>query len=217
MSNDKDELVKHLLDAREKSDEMMKKSMATQSLMLAMFTVLFVGTGYYLYTSISNVEDDVSAISQQVNDQVEKALTGTKNANFDLDSLREEINNVKTKISEASERLDSYDIDKALTKIDAINNLAADIDKSTASRLVEVQSQISNMESKILSLNSKIDSRLNSLKFTKACVARAANNCRPVIPQCPDGWRDSGITEDNTWSGGTCGQGNLCRVCYRFE
>jgi hypothetical protein len=60
--------------------------------------------------------------------------------------------------------------------------------------------------------------RINAgkLRFQKKCVDRASNNCHPVLPPCDSGFVDAGFTEDNTWKGGECGEGHLCRVCYQF-
>lgn len=60
--------------------------------------------------------------------------------------------------------------------------------------------------------------RINSgmLRFRKKCVDRDANGCKPVLPPCDPGFVDAGFTEDNTWEGGSCGKGHLCRVCYQF-
>ncbi|GAB4123826.1 MAG: hypothetical protein Tsb0027_21960 [Wenzhouxiangellaceae bacterium] len=80
--------------------------------------------------------------------------------------------------------------------------------------------QISNINYGLSSANSTIsfvNNKFSNIKFHKACVAREANSCNPIMPPCPGGWIDTGIDEVNTWAGGSCGHGHLCRVCYKVE
>lgn len=60
--------------------------------------------------------------------------------------------------------------------------------------------------------------RINAgrLRFEKKCVARDSNGCKPIVPPCSPGFREAFPVSD-LWNGGTCGKGELCRVCYTFD
>jgi hypothetical protein len=75
---------------------------------------------------------------------------------------------------------------------------------------------IAAAKQKILDAEKKADEiNAGHLKFVKKCVARESNNCHPVRPPCPDGFLEA-FAADNIWSGGDCGHGEVCRVCYAF-
>ena len=80
----------------------------------------------------------------------------------------------------------------------------------SAPAIAAAKQKISDAEKKAEQINA------GHLKFVKKCVARESNNCHPVRPPCPEGFVDAGFTVDNTWSGGDCGHGEVCRVCYAF-
>jgi hypothetical protein len=55
------------------------------------------------------------------------------------------------------------------------------------------------------------------LRFTTACKDLERDGCKAPVPPCPAGFVDAGFQESDTWTGGDCGHGHVCRVCYKFE
>lgn len=50
--------------------------------------------------------------------------------------------------------------------------------------------------------------------FKNVCVKQ--NSCPSKHPACPSGWSEM-FQNSNTWSGGPCGQGNVCTACFRMS
>lgn len=89
------------------------------------------------------------------------------------------------------------------------------VDDPARSQLQFLQTQLTNLDAKLRSANSR------KLQFETTCLARHAPSCAghgagvAALP-CPDGYTDTNMQERNWWSGGPCGQGSSCKVCYRF-
>ncbi|WP_350647115.1 hypothetical protein [Pseudomonas sp. HY13-MNA-CIBAN-0226] len=68
-------------------------------------------------------------------------------------------------------------------------------------------------------LSSRLDSingRFDKVRFNaSACLAPETGS--HDVPACPPGFKDTGFMESNTWPGGCCGYGAVCRVCYTVD
>lgn len=62
-----------------------------------------------------------------------------------------------------------------------------------------------------------LNNRFTKLRFNKTSCTDIGNCPGCAQPACPPGFADTGITENDTYSGGGAGNGNICRICYTFD
>ena len=114
-------------------------------------------------------------------------------------------NDLTREVASRRKKLDDVKNEDLVKLTDAIEVLAKNPNIETALNLVP---KVSNLQNEL--------NRMRNLQFTMACNSTSGGNICDIAPaNCPSGWSASDAVMVNSYSGGKCGNGSKCRLCYK--
>lgn len=155
-------------------------------------------------TSIENISPESVRCRYGSQDVIPGATTIDSN-NFTLNCVKPEYSEVRFSLMTQAGVSNAINVPMDVLKYQELEEKY----RFALSRLDNTDNELENAHNRIRQLESR------KIQFKKVCQRRNAD-CSAGRPACPSGFSQA-FTEDNTWVGGRCGNGNICNVCFKFD